>query len=67
MRMMRWLCSKISRERIRNEKICDVIRVAPIEDKFIENTKVVLTHTSQTRRCIVNKSGNITNYHQWKC
>ena len=37
MRMLRWMCGKTRKDRIRNEHIREMVRVAPIEDKLREN------------------------------
>ena len=37
MRMLRWICGKTLKERIRNEHIREMVGVAPIEDKMREN------------------------------
>ena len=37
MRMLRWICGKTLKDRIRNEHIREMVGVAPIEDKMREN------------------------------
>jgi hypothetical protein len=37
MRMLRWMCGKTRRDRIRNETIREMVGVAPIEEKLREN------------------------------
>jgi hypothetical protein len=37
MRMLRWLCGHIGRDRVRNEDIQDRVGVAPIEEKLIQH------------------------------
>ena len=37
MRMLRWVCGKTRRDKVRNEWICKMIEVAPIEEKMREN------------------------------
>ena len=37
MRMLRWICGKTLKDRIRNEHIREIVGVAPIEDKMREN------------------------------
>ena len=34
MRMLSWMCGKTKKDRIRNAKIRDMIRFAPIEDNL---------------------------------
>ena len=37
MRMLRWICGHIKRDRIRNDDIRDRVRVAPIEEKLVQH------------------------------
>ena len=37
MRMLRWMCGHTRKDRLRNEVIREKVRVAPIEDKMMEN------------------------------
>ena len=37
MRMLRWMCGKTGKDRVRDEYICEWIGVAPMEDKLMEN------------------------------
>lgn len=37
MGILRWMCSKVLRDRIRNENIFGMVGVAPIVDKVREN------------------------------
>ena len=37
MRMLRWMCGKTRKDRIRNVNIRSMVGVAPIEDKMREN------------------------------
>ncbi|KAG5565645.1 hypothetical protein RHGRI_001531 [Rhododendron griersonianum] len=37
MRMLRWICGKTRRDRIRNETVREMVGVAPIEEKLREN------------------------------
>ena len=37
MRMLRWICGKTRKDKIKNEQIREMIKVAPIEDKLREN------------------------------
>ncbi|KAI8547997.1 hypothetical protein RHMOL_Rhmol07G0238000 [Rhododendron molle] len=37
MRMLRWMCGKTRRDRIRNEMVREMASVAPIEEKLREN------------------------------
>ena len=37
MRMLRWMCGKIKRDKIRNKRIHKMIEVVPIEEKIREN------------------------------
>ena len=37
MRMLRWMCGKTTRNKVRNEWIRKMIEVAPIEEKMREN------------------------------
>ena len=37
MRMVRWMCGFTRIDRIRNEEIKDLVKVAPIEDKMRES------------------------------
>ena len=36
MRMLRWMCGKTMRDKIRNEWICKMMEIAPIEEKMRE-------------------------------
>jgi hypothetical protein len=37
MRMLQWLCSNTRRNRVRNDDICERLRVAPIEEKLMQH------------------------------
>ncbi|KAK9681855.1 hypothetical protein RND81_04G017800 [Saponaria officinalis] len=37
MRMLRWMCGHTRKDRLRNEIIREKVKVAPIEDKMMEN------------------------------
>ncbi|XP_054787150.1 uncharacterized protein LOC129293296 [Prosopis cineraria] len=37
MRMLRWMCGHTRKDKIRNEHISEKVRVAPIEEKMVEN------------------------------
>jgi hypothetical protein len=37
MRMLRWMCGKTRRDRIRNETVREMVGVAPIDEKLREN------------------------------
>ena len=37
MRILRWICGKTLKDRIRNKHIVEMVGVAPIEDKMREN------------------------------
>jgi len=37
MRILRWMCGKTRRDKVRNENILMKIGVTPIEEKMIEN------------------------------
>ena len=37
MRMLRWMCGKTRKNRVRNEDIQKMVGVAPIQDKLREN------------------------------
>ena len=37
MRILRWMCGKTMRDKIRNEQIRKIIDVAPIKEKMKEN------------------------------
>ena len=37
MKMLRWVCGKTKRDKIRNKRIHNMIEVAPIEEKMREN------------------------------
>ena len=37
MRILRWLCGKTRRDKVRNERIRKMIEVAPIDEKMREN------------------------------
>ncbi|XP_074304411.1 uncharacterized protein LOC141639131 isoform X2 [Silene latifolia] len=37
MRMLRWMCGHTRKDRLRNEVIREKLKVAPIEDKMMEN------------------------------
>ena len=37
MRMLRWICSHIRRDRVQNDDICDRLGVAQIEEKLVQH------------------------------
>uniref|UniRef100_A0A453EVH9 Uncharacterized protein n=1 Tax=Aegilops tauschii subsp. strangulata TaxID=200361 RepID=A0A453EVH9_AEGTS len=37
MRMLRWMCGRTIKGRIRNEGICNKVGVAPIEEKLVQH------------------------------
>ena len=37
-RMLRWMCGKVRKDRIRNGNVHDMVGVAPIDDKLRENS-----------------------------
>lgn len=37
MRMLRWMCSKTRRDKIKNENITESVGIAPIVEKMVEN------------------------------
>ncbi|WP_375619007.1 hypothetical protein, partial [Bartonella sp. AC134YNZD] len=47
MRMLRWMCGKTRKDRIRNEKIREMVQVAPIEDKIRENRLIWFGHVQR--------------------
>ena len=38
MRMLRWMCGKTRMDKVKNEDICSLVGVAPIEDKMRESS-----------------------------
>ena len=57
MRMIRWMCGYTRMDRIRNEVIRDLVKVAPIEDKMSETRLRWFEHVKRmsvdtpVRRC----------------
>jgi hypothetical protein len=37
MRMLRWICGHIRRDRVRNDNIRERLGVAPVEEKFVQH------------------------------
>lgn len=52
MGILRWMCSKVLRDRIRNENICGMVGVAPIVDKVRENRLRWFRHVYHRSRLI---------------
>ena len=50
MRMLRWMCGKTRRDKIRNERIHKMIEVAPIEEKMRKLITMVWSYTKKTSK-----------------
>jgi hypothetical protein len=37
MRMLRWICGHTRRDRVRNDDICEILGVAPVEEKLVQH------------------------------
>ena len=60
MMMLRWMCGKTRRDRIRNERIHKMIEVAPIEEKMRENRLRWFDHIQRRPiNALVRKSNDI--------
>ena len=47
MKMLRWMCGKTRRDKVRNEQICKMIEVAPIEEKINYDGLVIYKEDQQ--------------------
>ena len=61
MRMLRWMCGKTRKDRVRNDHIREMVGVAPIEDKLRENRLRWFGHLyRRPREAVVRRGDAIT-------
>ena len=59
MRMLRWICSKTRKDRIRNANIRDMVGIAPTKDKLRENILGWYRHVCHTPIVVLRRSNKI--------
>jgi len=58
-RMIRWMCSYTRMDRIRNEEISNLVKVAPIEDKMRETRLRWFGHVKRSVNALVRRCESI--------